>query len=85
MTQDLNKRISSIQYNLLNLPTNMIYEVRMSEYYTSINENKIRAEHGLPLRRYYSVYANGAPYKPSLIPIYSIMPISIWGNSKMSF
>lgn len=59
--------------------------VRMSEYYTSINENKIRAEHGLPLRRYYSVYANGAPYKPSLIPIYSIMPISIWGNSKMSF
>ena len=56
---------------------------RKNELYTSINENKIRAEHGLPLRRYYAYYQhNMKGYTPSLIPIYSILPISIWGNSK---
>jgi hypothetical protein len=42
--------------------------VKLSEYYTSIRENAIRKEHGLPLRRYYSIYDNGKPYPLSLIP-----------------
>ena len=53
-----------------------------SEYYTCIRENLIRAEHGLPFRRYYSVSPNNVPYKPSLIPIYSVMPISTWNTPK---
>ena len=42
--------------------------VTMSEYYTSVRENKIRKEHGLPLRMYYSVYSSGKPYPYSIIP-----------------
>lgn len=42
--------------------------VKLSEYYTSIRENAIRKEHGLPLRRYYSVYNSGKPYPFSIIP-----------------
>jgi hypothetical protein len=40
----------------------------MSEYYTSVRENKIRKENGLPLRMYYSVYNSGKPYPYSIIP-----------------
>jgi hypothetical protein len=47
-------------------PTNGI--VTMSEYYTSVRENKIRKENGLPLRMYYSVYNSGKPYPYSIIP-----------------
>jgi hypothetical protein len=42
--------------------------VTMSEYYTSVRENRIRKEHGLPLRRYYSIYSSGKPYPYSIIP-----------------
>jgi RHS repeat-associated protein len=56
--------------------------VRMSEYYTSINENLIRAEHALPLREYYSSYEKSKRgYPPSRIPIYGIYPTRVWGNS----
>ena len=34
MTQDLNKRISSIQYNLLNLPQNITYSTGSTIAYT---------------------------------------------------
>ena len=54
--------------------------VRKSEYYTCFNENIIRAEHCLPLRRYYSSYSNEKPYSPSIIPIYTILPASVWAK-----
>lgn len=47
----------------------------------SAPKNRIRAEHGIPLRRYYSYYNNGAVYNPSLIPIYTIFP-NIWWHSR---
>ena len=46
--------------------------VSMKEFYTCLNENLIRAEHGLPLRQYYS----DKPYLPSYIPK-SILPFSV--------
>ena len=59
--------------------------VRMSEYETCINENKIRTEHDLPLRRYYSVYSNGKGFEPSLIPIFTKYPISKWGRNVLKW
>lgn len=57
--------------------------IRKNELHASMRENLIRAEHGLPLRRYYSEYQHSkVGYKPSLVPIYSVLPISIWGESK---
>ena len=41
--------------------------VKLSEYYTSIRENTIRKEHGLPLRWYYSIYSSGKPYPFSIL------------------
>ena len=56
---------------------------RENELLTCISENRIRAEHGLPLRRYYASYRHSKTgYNPSLIPIYSVLPISVWGKSK---
>lgn len=46
--------------------------ISMKEYYTSLNENLIRAEHGLPLRQYYS----DKPYLPSYIPK-CVLPFSV--------
>ena len=59
MTQDLNKRISSIQYNLLNLPTNITYSTGSTIAYTGNKKNRYLfcislGFHYLWLRRKYS-------------------------------
>ena len=49
MTQDLNKRISSIQYNLLNLPTNITYSTGSTIAYTyDAAGKKLHVAYGSP-------------------------------------
>ena len=49
MTQDLNKRISSIQYNLLNLPTNITYSTGSTIAYTyDASGKKLHVAYGSP-------------------------------------
>jgi hypothetical protein len=52
---------------------------RKSELEACLFENRIRAEHGLPFRKYYANYdKTGRGYGPSMIPIFTINPINIW-------